>query len=172
MDDSSVGHISAEPLSRLRRDRRRACDHRDVGEGQKKQMSYVSGQANSLIGKMLDAISRFERKELPIDGLFSDLRIQIAALAELVDRDWVEKIREMRNDIEVVNATFLNSGRETLTLAERDEAQKTIDTPNAALEATLVAGGTAGISAGIGGEVGVGGPTHMCCPSNDGSSAA
>lgn len=99
-------------------------------------MSYMGDQAKSLIGQMLDAISRFERSELPIDGLSSNLKVQVAALAELVDRDWVENIRELRNGIEVVNAAFLNSGRKTLTLAERDEAQRTIDELKVALESS------------------------------------
>jgi hypothetical protein len=58
---------------------------------------------------------------LTSNEISSALKMYIAALEGVADRDWVEELRTMRNDVEQTNASFLNSGRKALSDTERDE---------------------------------------------------
>jgi hypothetical protein len=75
---------------------------------------------------VLDA-KAFREGRLTIQGLSEDLRISIAALGQFADENWVEELRTLRNQIEYINALFVDSGRADLTDEERREVDQTLD---------------------------------------------
>ena len=86
---------------------------------------------------MLRTSQAFEDGELPVDRLSSDLKGIIAALSHIADLEWVERIRTMRNQIELINAIYLNSGRSALTPIERQEVKESLSDLREALNSKL-----------------------------------
>ena len=84
-------------------------------------MTDVDALIRRVVNGMKESISAFEADRLSIDRLVWELKSRIAALQEVADPEWVEELRAMRNQLEVVNAFFIESGRKTLTSEERRE---------------------------------------------------
>lgn len=81
----------------------------------------------ALVEDMRKAIVRFEAGDLSIHQLSWDLKSRVTALEDVADRQWVEQLRTMRNDIEVINAVVIASGRSALTDTERREARDILE---------------------------------------------
>jgi hypothetical protein len=75
---------------------------------------------------MLTAAQAFEDGGLPIDKLSWELKSRIAALSHIANAEWVEHIRTMRNQIDLVNAVHLDSGLSALTPDERREVSEVL----------------------------------------------
>lgn len=74
------------------------------------------------VAGMREAIDAFEAGRLSVDRLAWELKSRIAALDEIADRGWVDELRSMRNQLEVVSSFFIESGRLTMSYDERREA--------------------------------------------------
>jgi hypothetical protein len=92
-------------------------------------------RAVELVSGMRDVIASFEEGRLPLDRLSWELKSRIAALDEFVDREWVDELRAIRNQVEVVNAFFIESGRSDMTEEERSDVEAAIEEMKAALTA-------------------------------------
>src|SRR5881296_2546198 len=88
-------------------------------------MSAVSEQVRLLLEGMRGAMDRYRAGGLTLDRLAWELKSRISALNGGSDQAWVEELRSAWNQIEYVNAFWIESGRESLTGDERksvDEA--------------------------------------------------
>ena len=74
-----------------------------------------------LIAELDQALDLFSAGAISSDRLSWCLKSGISALGLLDDSEWVEELRTVRNDIEYVNAFFIESGRELLGDNERQE---------------------------------------------------
>ena len=92
-------------------------------------------RAVELVSGMRDLIAAFEAGRLPVDRLSWELKSRIAALDDLADREWVDELRAIRNQIEVVNAFHIESGRSALTADERRDLEAAIGEMKVALTA-------------------------------------
>lgn len=82
---------------------------------------------SQLVAHMIGDIETFESGRLSIDRLSASLKGQLAALNQAgADPAWVDELRALRNQVECVNAFFLNSGRAALTSEEFDEAHQAL----------------------------------------------
>lgn len=97
-------------------------------------MTDQSAGGTTLVEGMRDAIISFQASRVPLDRLTRDLKSRIAALRGVADDDWVDELKAMWNQLEVVNAFFIESGRDSLTPEERQE----VDDVLGELTATLV----------------------------------
>ena len=61
------------------------------------------------------------------------LKSRIAALRGLADDEWVDELRALWNQLEYLNAFFIDSGRPTLMPEERDEVADALGELRAAL---------------------------------------
>ena len=96
-------------------------------------MSESSSQLSLLIEGMEAAIAAFRENQLSIDRLAWELKSRIAALREVTNDEWVNELKSIWNQLEVVNAFFIKSGRGQLNLEEREEAEDIIGDLEAAL---------------------------------------
>jgi hypothetical protein len=87
----------------------------------------------ALVEGMRHAIEAFEAGRLTIDRLSWELKSRLAALDEIADPAWVEELRSIRNQLEVVSAFFIESGRSTLTDEERAEVESAVHNIQVAL---------------------------------------
>lgn len=71
-----------------------------------------------LVYGMREAITAFRDGALPLDRLAWELRSRIAALGSMADDTWADELKETWNDLEVVNAVFIESGRDALSPGE------------------------------------------------------
>jgi hypothetical protein len=92
-------------------------------------------QVLALVEDMRKAVVRFEAGDLSIHRLSWDLKSRVAALDGIADLQWVEQLRTMRNEIELINAVSIESGRSALTDTERREACDILKGLKVALEA-------------------------------------
>jgi len=97
-------------------------------------MTSPGDQVSALVADMLNAITRFESDDLAIGRLSWELKSRLAALGGIADRQWVERLRTMRNQIDLIHAVFSESGRATLSDAERQEVRDILDELKAALQ--------------------------------------
>lgn len=85
--------------------------------------------------RMADDISRCEGNGRELNNLSYSLKANLALLVESgADLAWVEELREFRNEIEVINAFFIESGRTSLN----DEEQRQLDEVMGELREALV----------------------------------
>src|SRR5438034_4193487 len=75
---------------------------------------------------MQEAILGFEEGRASLSGLSTRLHGLISALDAVADHEWVEELRSMRNQLEFVNAVFIDSGRGELTDQERQAIEDTL----------------------------------------------
>jgi hypothetical protein len=71
--------------------------------------------------RIRQAILAYKADRLPIDRLSWELKSAIAALEEVADGHWIEKVRTMRNNIEVINATHIEGRQRSLFPEQRRE---------------------------------------------------
>jgi hypothetical protein len=98
-------------------------------------MTDYEDQSHDLIAHVRASIDAFDGSRLSIGRLSTDLRSQLAALESVADSRWVEELRAMRNQIEVVNAFLIESGRSSLNEDERREVEDILGVLRAALVA-------------------------------------
>lgn len=76
---------------------------------------------------MREAITAFRDGALPLDRLAWELRSRIAALGSMADDTWADELKETWNDLEVVNAVFIESGRDALSPGEIRELDSVLN---------------------------------------------
>lgn len=70
--------------------------------------------------QMADDVERFDGQGSALDDLSFSLKANLTSLEQAgADQAWVEELRSLRNEIEVVNAFFIESGRPRLNDEER-----------------------------------------------------
>lgn len=85
-------------------------------------MTASDPQISALVEEMLNAITRFERDDLPLARLSWELKSRVAALEGSADPVWVEQLRAKRNEIEVISAVSIESDRDAMSDVQREEA--------------------------------------------------
>jgi hypothetical protein len=85
------------------------------------------GQISTLTGRMQASIQAFHEGLLTIDRLAWELKSAIAALRGVADESWVDELKAIWNQLEVINAFFIESGREALSAEERKEAAEVLE---------------------------------------------
>jgi len=98
-------------------------------------MTEASCQRDVLVQGMRQAIEAFEACQLQLERFLWELKSRIAALRGVADEAWADELKAIWNQLELVNAFFINSGREQLSAEERKE----IDDVLAELRSALVA---------------------------------
>lgn len=96
-------------------------------------MSESSPQSAFLIDGMRTAIVAFKENELSFNRLVRELKSRISALWDVADDEWVSELKSIWNQLEVVNAFFIESGRSQLSLEEHTEAEDILEELQAAL---------------------------------------
>lgn len=96
-------------------------------------MTDVSDQALALVDGMRTVIEAFEADRCSIDRLAWELKSRLAALDQVADPQWVDELRSTRNQLEVVSAFFIESGRSALGDDERREVDDILGELRAAL---------------------------------------
>lgn len=96
-------------------------------------MNEAPAQAAVLVEGMRSAILAFEEGRLRLDRLAWELKSRIAGLQQFADEAWVDEIKGIWNQLEVTNAFFIESGRETPDSDERKDVAQVIDELQAAL---------------------------------------
>jgi hypothetical protein len=81
----------------------------------------VDDQVRGLVEGMRESIEAFDVDRLPIDRLVWELKSRLAALQQIADTKWVEELSSIRNQLEVVSAFFIESGRSSLSEEEHRE---------------------------------------------------
>ncbi len=72
------------------------------------------------------SIEAFRNGRLSLDRLSWELKSRIALLEGVADDAWVEELRAFRNQVEYVNAFWIDSGRSHLTEDERREVEEAL----------------------------------------------
>jgi hypothetical protein len=96
-------------------------------------MNEVAPQVPVLIEGMLNSICAFEEGVLRIDRLAWELKSRIAGLHQFADGVWADDLKEIWNQLEMINAFYIESGREALNSEERQNVTQVIDELRAAL---------------------------------------
>jgi hypothetical protein len=100
-------------------------------------MSDTHAQIEVLVEGMRAAIHNFKEGKLSIDRLAWDLKSRIAVLRQVANEAWADELKAIWNQLEVVNAFFIESGRKDLNADEGKEVEEIIDELLAALVAYL-----------------------------------
>jgi hypothetical protein len=79
------------------------------------------------------AICDFEEGRLSIDRLAWELKSRIAALHQVADAAWADELKAIWNQLEMVNANFIESGRKVLMADEIDEVTEILNELRSAL---------------------------------------
>jgi hypothetical protein len=98
-------------------------------------MSEPYNQVAALVKGMQGAIQDFEAGRLSIDRLAWELKSRIAALRQVADPAWAEELKNIWNQLEMVNAIFIESGREALMNDELKEVREILAEFGSALAA-------------------------------------
>lgn len=96
-------------------------------------MSDASDKASPLVRGMQESILAFERGGIGIDRLTWDLKSRISALRSVTNDAWADELKSIWNQLEVVNAFFIDSGRRTLSANEETEVREILDELSAAI---------------------------------------
>jgi hypothetical protein len=102
-------------------------------------MNNTPEKALFLVNGMQTSILAFEKGELSIDRLAWELKSRISALRDTTDIAWVDELKEIWNQLEVVNAFFIESGREDLNADEKKEIREILDELSVAIARYLYA---------------------------------
>src|SRR5262249_49459845 len=86
-----------------------------------------------LINGMQASILAFKNGELAIDRLAWELKSRISALRDTADKAWADDLKDIWNQLEVVNAVFIDSGRDALNVAENNEVHEILEELSAAI---------------------------------------
>jgi hypothetical protein len=87
-------------------------------------MNESNAQVAALVNGMQVAMQDFETGRLRIDRLAWELKSRIAAIRQFSDPSWAEELKGIWNQLEMVNAIFIDSGREVLTNDELKEVRE------------------------------------------------
>jgi hypothetical protein len=88
----------------------------------------------SITRHMVSDIDRFDGRPAALDDLSFSLKANLALLDQAgADTAWIEELRALRNQVEVVNAFFIESRRLDLTDEERREIGEILDEMRQAL---------------------------------------
>jgi hypothetical protein len=90
-------------------------------------MSDIPEKALFLVNGMRGSILAFENGDLALDRLTWELKSRISALRDATDVAWADELKEIWNQLEVVNAFFIDSGREELNTDEMTEIREILD---------------------------------------------
>jgi hypothetical protein len=96
-------------------------------------MSVIHAQVTVLVDGMQEAIRDFEDGRLSIDRLAWQLKSRIAALRQVSDEAWVDELKAIWNQLELINALFIESKREVLSSGEQNDAAEVLNELRAAL---------------------------------------
>jgi hypothetical protein len=83
-------------------------------------MTEPNYQRDILVGGMRQAMQAYEAGQVQLDRLAWVLKSRIAALREFGDEAWADELKAIWNQLEVVNAFFIDSGRDQLNVEERE----------------------------------------------------
>ena len=98
-------------------------------------MNEQPSQVAVLVEGMRKAIDSFEEGSLTIDRMAWELKSRIAAMRQVADKAWVDELKAIWNHLEVINAFFIESGRNVLSGDERNEVDQVLDEFRAAITA-------------------------------------
>ena len=98
-------------------------------------MNEPNAQVAALVNGMQVAMQDFGAGRLRIDRLAWELKSRIAALHQFSDPSWAGELKDIWNQLEMVNAIFIDSGREVLTDDELKEAREILTELGSALSA-------------------------------------
>ncbi len=90
-------------------------------------MTELTEQAGVLVEGMRAAVGSYYAGRLPLDRLVWELKSRISALHAVADQEWVEELRSAWWQLESVNASWIESGRDELTEDERREVEEGLD---------------------------------------------
>jgi hypothetical protein len=97
-------------------------------------MTSAQAQVRALVDGVRSAIDAFEADSLTVERLSWEVKSRVAALEDCAEPEEVAELRAARNEVEVVSAFYLASGRLRLTDEERAEAITAVENIRAALE--------------------------------------
>lgn len=83
---------------------------------------------------MRQTIVAYRENRIRLDRLVRELTSRISALESVSDSEWVEELRTFRNNLEYVNAFWIDSGRSALT----EQESQAVDEVLGELEAMLI----------------------------------
>jgi hypothetical protein len=98
-------------------------------------MNDTHKQVTVLVDGMREAIQDFDDDKLNIERLAWNLKTRIAALRQVADDAWADELKALWNQLEVINAFFIESGRDDLTADERREISEILNELRAAIAA-------------------------------------
>ncbi|NNN21868.1 MAG: hypothetical protein HKL80_07710 [Acidimicrobiales bacterium] len=84
-------------------------------------MTELAEQISFLIDGMRLAIRDFESEKISIVRLTWELKSRIAELGKVTEGTWASELKDIWNQLELVNAFFIESGREVLNADEKNE---------------------------------------------------
>jgi hypothetical protein len=79
-----------------------------------------------LAAEMRRAIDSYLDGALSLSRAMWELRGLISVLRPHVDTEWADELKSKWNELEYVNALFIDSGRDSLTSEETDEVTRTM----------------------------------------------
>jgi hypothetical protein len=94
-----------------------------------------SDRRSILVELIRASAQSFERSDIDLRRLVSDLESTIDALTDVADADWVEELRSMWWRLELINALAMDESRTNLSDEERGEIGAILDELRAALVA-------------------------------------
>jgi uncharacterized small protein (DUF1192 family) len=96
-------------------------------------MNQATPQISEIVDGMRAAIDDFVNDDLSISGVAWELKSRIAALREVANHAWADELKSIWNQLELVNAVFLESRRSELAPSGRKEALEVLSELRAAL---------------------------------------
>lgn len=96
-------------------------------------MSEEDSTLNMLVAGMRQAIGAYGAGALRLDQLAWELKSRIAALREVGDESWCDELKSMWNQLELVNAFYIESGRDALSADENNQVSEILDEISAAI---------------------------------------
>ena len=88
------------------------------------QMTEPGRQVTELVAGMRHWCDAYETDGLALDRLSWELKSRIAALRQVANEEWVDELKAIWNELEVVNAFYIESGRATLNSSELQEIRE------------------------------------------------
>lgn len=87
----------------------------------------MDSAVSELIAGIRNAIRSYEEGKLGLQRLIWSIEERLSILEDGADPAWVDRIRTLSNDLEYVNAFFIESGRAVLEEDERRDVGQTVD---------------------------------------------
>ncbi|HWL38322.1 MAG TPA: hypothetical protein VNQ77_19195 [Frankiaceae bacterium] len=77
--------------------------------------------SSALTDGMRDQIESYRAGGMSLNALAWELKSRIATLSQTADPEWVDELKSTWNQLEYINAIWIESGRESLTLSEQND---------------------------------------------------